>query len=340
MNKIMAKNKKSFLNTSHDILSAKVLNWYLQNKRDLPWRKNKNPYRIWISEVMLQQTTVQAVIPFYERFLEAFPDVHSLAEAPLEKVLPLWAGLGYYSRARNLHKAAQFFSQSGFPKTFSLLQELPGLGPYTARAISSLAFDEPVGVLDGNVIRILCRVYGLKVEWWQQKERNSLQLTADLLAQKNDPATVNQAMMELGATICTPKNPACNICPWQLKCEAFKTDQVLELPLKKGRKSFEIWYWEPSIILRKKEIALQENQGLPFLKKSLLPPGKAKKLKEKPNQFDFLHTITHHKIYVKADLVKFKNATHKIDYHWVNVNQLPEVNPSSLLQKTLNAVGV
>jgi A/G-specific adenine glycosylase len=318
-------------------LAIAIFHWYKQHKRNLPWRKNNDPYRIWISEIMLQQTTVQAVIPYYNRFLTAFPDVHSLANVPVEQILPLWAGLGYYSRARNLHKAAQVLSKKGFANNYNSLQELPGIGPYTARAISSIAFNEPVGVLDGNVIRILCRVFGLMLEWWKPKERTDLQTIADLLAQQHDSATINQAMMELGATICTPKNPACNICPWQTRCLAFKNNQVLQLPLKKERKSFEIWYWTPQIIINKKTIALIENETLPFLKKSLIPPGSAKKLKQKPKQFDFSHTITHHKIYVKADLKK--GSASKL-YRWVNLNQLAETNPSSLLQKTLNVFGV
>lgn len=334
MNELMAnKNQDS----SEHCLAKSIFTWYKQNKRNLPWRKNKDPYRIWISEIMLQQTTVQAVIPFYNRFLKTFPEVHDLAKSPLEKVLPLWAGLGYYSRARNLHKSALFLSKNGFPKTYLALQELPGLGPYTARAISSLAFNEAVGVLDGNVIRILCRVYGLDLEWWKPKERDLLQSRADQLAKQKNSSIINQAMMELGATICTPRKPACNICPWLTNCVAFKMNSVLQLPLKKERKVFEIWYWTPTIIIHKRQIALLINEKIPFLKLSLLPPGPAKKLKQKPKQYDFLHTITHHKIYVKASLTAH---TESESYLWIPLNKLSETNPSSLLQKTLNAIGV
>lgn len=334
MSNLPAINHKSNLNKD---LSDSILVWYKQNKRSLPWRKNRDPYRIWISEVMLQQTTVQAVIPYYEKFLTRFPEVHVLAKAPLEEVLPFWAGLGYYSRARNLHKAAQLFSQTGFPKNYSALIQFPGLGPYTARAISSLAFDEKVGVLDGNVIRILCRVYGLSIEWWKTKERDTLQIIADQIAKQNTSSIINQAMMELGATICTPKNPACNICPWQINCTGFKKNQVLNLPLKKVRKSFEIWYWTPTIFLRKNTIALLENKDIPFLKKSFLPPGSAKKMEQKPKKYDFIHTITHHKIYVKPDL---KTHTNSEIYLWVKLQQVSKINPSSLLKKTLTVLGV
>jgi A/G-specific adenine glycosylase len=315
-------------------LAENLQNWYQINKRDLAWRKNKNPYNIWISEIMLQQTTVQAVIPFYERFLKNFPTVNSLASTPLEKVLPLWAGLGYYSRARNLHKAAQIFAQTGFPQTHLELINYPGLGPYTSRAISSLAFEEQVGVLDGNVVRILCRVYGLTSCWWQSREKTELQSKSDLIAQQGPSSIINQAMMELGATICTPKAPACNLCPWQNYCQAFQQNKVLELPLKKPRKSFEIWQWTPTVIIHKKQIALIENNHLPFLKKSFLLPGAAKKLKDKPKKFDFLHTITHHKIYVK---INSAFATQSSQFKWIPLKKVSEVNPSSLLQKTINS---
>ena len=140
-------------------LHENLINWYLANRRPLPWRKDKNPYTIWISEVMLQQTTVAAVIPYFERFIERFPNQHTLAQAELSEVYEYWAGLGYYSRARNLHASAKIISDSGFPEDYSQLIQLPGFGPYTARAVASLAFDQKVGVLDGNVIRVLSRVH-------------------------------------------------------------------------------------------------------------------------------------------------------------------------------------
>ncbi|MFN8943830.1 MAG: A/G-specific adenine glycosylase, partial [Pseudobdellovibrionaceae bacterium] len=152
--------------------------WYLQNQRPLPWRKNQNPYAVWISEVMLQQTTVQAVIPFYERFLKRFPTVKSLADASLDDVYSYWSGLGYYSRARNIHSAAQIIAQNGFPQSYQQLMFLPGFGPYTARAVSSISFQENVGVVDGNVIRVISRVFGRNDDWWQNKQRDEYQKIA------------------------------------------------------------------------------------------------------------------------------------------------------------------
>ena len=167
---------------------GKLLPWYRENKRDLPWRKTRDPYCIWISETMLQQTTSRAVIPFYERFLTSFPTVHDLAKASEGKVMENWAGLGYYSRARNLHKAAKQISKMGeFPKEVDDLLALPGLGPYTARAVASIAFEKPAGVVDGNTIRVLSRFYDWKGEWWKTAGRLWVQETMDEWVQE-EPA--------------------------------------------------------------------------------------------------------------------------------------------------------
>jgi A/G-specific adenine glycosylase len=218
--------RKTATQTATPIESRNLIDWYRGIRRDLPWRKDRDPYRIWISEVMLQQTTVVAVIPFYEKFLKRFPTLKDLAISPVEDVLEYWAGLGYYSRARNLHKSSQVLHVNGFPKTAAELLELPGFGPYTARAVSSLAFDEKTGVLDGNVIRILSRKFGRSVEWWKPKGRNELQEIADALAQTEHSADLNQGMMELGATICTPAKPACLLCPWQRSCLARRRGRI------------------------------------------------------------------------------------------------------------------
>ncbi len=161
----------------------RFLEWYRKNRRDLPWRHTRDPYSIWISETMLQQTTTQAVIPFYERFLKRFPDVRSLAAGRLEDVFEMWSGLGYYSRARNLHKAAKALAERRFPRRFEELIELPGFGPYTARAVASLAFGQEAGVLDGNVIRVLSRVHDLAEEWWKTSGRKKLQTLSDAWVQ-------------------------------------------------------------------------------------------------------------------------------------------------------------
>ncbi len=322
-----------FSNTKY--LSDSLCKWYLSNKRNLPWRLNQDPYRIWISEVMLQQTTVQAVIPYFNRFIDRFPNVKTLSNAPIEEVLKYWSGLGYYSRARNIHKAAKQFAVDGFPQSYQKLLDYPGLGPYTARAVSSLAFNEPVGVLDGNVIRILTRFYGLKIEWWKTIEKIKLQLLSDSLTEFNSPSIVNQATMELGATICTPKSPTCTLCPWMKNCESFSKDLTQILPIAKPRRATEEWSWTPLVLIKKNKIALTRNIKLPFLKEQLLPPGIGRKLKSKPKKFDFKHNITHHNIYV--ELSKNENINTYENLEWIELDHLSEKNPSSLLKKILDA---
>src|SRR6185312_12760226 len=161
-------------------MQLQLLEWYRANRRELPWRASRDPYRIWISETMLQQTTTTAVIPFFERFVARFPDLKALAQSTEAEVLEMWSGLGYYSRARNLHKAAQaLVARGGFPQTHEELAEFPGFGPYTARSVASLAFDQAVGVVDGNVIRVLSRCEGEDWEWWRPNVRQQIQNRAD-----------------------------------------------------------------------------------------------------------------------------------------------------------------
>jgi len=217
-----------------------LLEWYRQYRRDLPWRRTKDPYRIWLSEIMLQQTRVAAVIPYYEKFLERFPDIQSLARAPEEEVLRLWSGLGYYSRARNLQKAAQqMVAKHGgnFPKTAEATLALPGIGAYTAAAILSIAFEEKHAVLDGNVARVMARLGAVRGDIREAGRWHSLQKMADGLIATDSPGNWNQAMMELGATLCTPKSPQCLLCPVSGFCEARKLGIAEELPEKRKKRA-------------------------------------------------------------------------------------------------------
>ena len=324
----------------HD--SHELIAWYRGIKRDLPWRISRDAYRIWVSEVMLQQTTVTAVIPFYERFMKRFPDLKTLATSPVEDVVEHWAGLGYYSRARNLHRSAQvLLARGGFPQTFAELIELPGFGPYTARAVSSLAFDEKTGVLDGNVIRVLSRRYGLKTEWWKPQARAQLQILADRLAQVDHPADLNQGLMELGATVCTPQSPTCLLCPWNKVCIARNLHAVREFPLKKPRREREIWQWQPKIVERKGAILFIPNNYAPFLKGHFILPGGVKSLAKNPINFDYKGTVTHHDIFVSAESLQFKQAKDLIDpklAKWVPLDRLHREIPASLIRKAIEAV--
>lgn len=219
-------------------LRRKLKTWYSKSARILPWRETKDPYRIWISEIMLQQTTVAAVIPYYERFFGTFPTLESLAHAQEEEVLKLWEGLGYYSRARNIWKAAKTIWEKHngqFPRTVSELTELPGIGRYTAGAILSFAFDEPAPILEANTQRVDARLIGLTEDPTAAKGQRLLwQFAEDILPRAN-PGQFNQALMELGATICTPKNPACPDCPVNQECRAFALGKQSEIPLRKDQ---------------------------------------------------------------------------------------------------------
>ncbi|HYE96743.1 MAG TPA: A/G-specific adenine glycosylase [Rubricoccaceae bacterium] len=202
--------------------------WFERHRRPMPWREatlngRRDPYRIWLSEVMLQQTRVDQARPYFERFLAAFPTVEALAAAPLDQVLKLWEGLGYYSRARNLHRAAQAIVDrygAQIPETEDAIRALPGVGPYTAAAVLSLAYDVPLAVLDGNVIRVLARVFAVEADVRQGPTRAALQSLADALLDPEHPGRFNEALMELGATVCTPRRPACPRCPLRPVCAA------------------------------------------------------------------------------------------------------------------------
>jgi A/G-specific adenine glycosylase len=211
-------------------LHSQLLAWFDIHKRDLPWRKTKDPYQILLSEVLLQQTQVSRGLVFFERFLTAFPTIQDLASAPLEAVLKAWEGAGYYARARNLHSAAQIIALNGMPSTLAGLLELPGVGRYTAGAVASIALGLAVPVVDGNVRRVLARWMSeaLPSEDW-------LWAYSEGLLQKTRPGDWNQAIMELGATVCTPKSPSCGSCPVSSQCQAFLTNQVEAVPAPKTR---------------------------------------------------------------------------------------------------------
>lgn len=225
--------------------TKKVVQWFEKNKRDLPWRETKDPYRIWLSEIILQQTRVAQGLPYYLKFVETFPTVQALASAPEQKVLRLWQGLGYYTRARNLHKCARevVARYNGiFPATFDELKTLPGIGDYTAAAIASISFGQPVAVVDGNVFRVLARIFGIETPInTPEGKRIFFKLANELVPQKN-PDVHNQAMMEFGARFCTPRNPCCETCTFQKDCFAIKNSLQHQLPvklqLKKARKRY------------------------------------------------------------------------------------------------------
>lgn len=212
--------------------------WYAENRRDLPWRRTRDPYRIWVAEVMLQQTRVEVVVPYYERFLARFPEIGALAAAEEAEVLALWSGLGYYGRARRLHAAARRIAQEGgnFPADPVALSRLPGIGDYTAAAVASIAFGRPVTVLDGNVERVAARLLGLAGDPKRAAGRRRLAAAAAALLDPADPGASNQALMELGATLCTPRSPRCALCPLQSPCRARAGGRPEDFPAPRRRR--------------------------------------------------------------------------------------------------------
>jgi A/G-specific adenine glycosylase len=304
-------------------LRAQLNRWYERAQRDLPWRRTRDPYAIWISEVMLQQTRVAAAIPYYERFLRRFPDPAALAQAPEPELLALWSGLGYYARARNLQKGArQIVALGAFPASYQSLLELAGVGSYTAAAIASISFGLPHAVVDGNVRRVLARL--------ANDGYVDAQALADRLLDARDPARWNQAVMELGATICLPREPHCEACPVAAHCAARRAGTQHELPLKKGRPTPEHLQKTLLIIYRRGRVLL-------------LPSHRVTGFWDLPEPFpsarpgaavgEFRHTITHRHY---RFLVREATAQQIPEgARWCTRRQLDEIPLSTTAKKAL-----
>ncbi|MEI9919178.1 MAG: A/G-specific adenine glycosylase [Bacteroidota bacterium] len=241
--------------------SIGIIEWYEENRRNLPWRETKNPYKIWLSEVILQQTRVNQGLPYYLKFVETFPSVIDLANAAEDSVLRLWQGLGYYSRARNLHRCAKVITEKYdgiFPSTFEELLQLPGIGSYTAAAIASIAFDRKVAVVDGNVYRVLARLFGVAKDISSTEGKKYFWELANELISPDRPGDHNQAVMEFGATHCTPLAPKCGTCPFNKKCVALSRDMVGQLPVKEKKISKRTRYFYYFILRDGNRIAMKK----------------------------------------------------------------------------------
>ena len=240
-------------------LAKNLIKWYRLNARDLPWRHSRDPYKIWLSEIILQQTRVNQGLPYYLNFSKNFPTLNSLAEAPEEHILRSWQGLGYYSRARNLQKCAKLIVNDldgKFPENYEELKQLPGIGPYTAAAIASIAFKKPVAAIDGNALRVFTRLWGIAEDISKNGTINLIRDKANHLIPEDSPADFNQGVMELGATICLPKSPKCNICPLVDDCHAFKNKEQDLLPVKRSKVKIRNRYFNYFIIRKGESIAL------------------------------------------------------------------------------------
>jgi len=314
-----------------------LLDWYQANKRALPWRLTQDPYRVWISEIMLQQTRVAAVIPYYERFLTQFPRPAALATASDDALLSAWAGLGYYSRARNLRAAAQQIVIAGqFPSTYQEILALPGIGPYTAAAVSSICFGIPCAVLDGNVSRVLARLTADKGDVRSSSTRTRLQLTAQLLLNVRNPSDHNQAVMELGATICIPRDPKCKLCPVSSHCQAYSAGLVHELPIKVRRAEIRRQTRTLLVAIRNGNILLwQRAQDAAMLggfwelpEPHQLPEAKSAKLLQ-----EFSHAITNHIYDFRVVLTRVRHVPPTLQ--WVSLEQLSALPLSTVTRKAL-----
>jgi A/G-specific adenine glycosylase len=245
-----------------DFFSKRLIKWYHINKRELPWRGTKDPYRIWLSEIILQQTQVNQGLSYYLKFIKHYPTIKDLAKAPLDKVLKDWQGLGYYSRARNLHEAAKFVvkeHKGSFPNTFESIKKLKGVGDYTAAAIASLTYNLPHAVVDGNVYRVLSRVFGVDLAIDSTKGKKYFQELADKLIDKKNPADHNQAIMEFGAIYCRPvANPDCANCIFNDKCVAFQKKRVVELPYKEKKTKIRDRYFNYIVFHHKNNIYISQ----------------------------------------------------------------------------------
>ncbi|TKS57360.1 A/G-specific adenine glycosylase [Mesohalobacter halotolerans] len=348
------------------LLSDEIKIWYKNNKRDLPWRNTKNPYKIWLSEIILQQTQVKQGLPYYNKFLKAYADVHKLANAEEDEILKMWQGLGYYSRARNLHFTAKYISKEckgKFPKTYKELLKLKGVGEYTAAAIASFAYDEPVAVLDGNVYRVLSRYFGIDTPVNSTEGAKIFKSKAYEILDENKPALHNQAMMEYGALLCKPKSPDCMFCSLNPSCVAFQQNKTKSLPvklkkLKRKKRFFNYIIFQSS----DKEMLIKQRLGkdiwqklyeFPLLetqkpanprtvfdhelfKKLNLPTQiKPTKINSKTNK----HVLTHQDIYADFWLIEcsidFKKFNLK-DYEVVNYKSIRKFAVSILIDKFLN----
>ncbi|MHA6279239.1 A/G-specific adenine glycosylase [Salinimicrobium sp. CAU 1759] len=324
-----------------------LINWYLENKRELPWRATKDPYKIWLSEIILQQTRVEQGKPYYFKFLKVFPDVFSLANASEEEVLKLWQGLGYYSRARNLLFTARYiaFELGGkFPSSYKELIKLKGVGDYTAAAISSICYEESEAAVDGNVYRVLARIYGIDTPTNSSLGMKQFRNLAQDLISKNDPANFNQALIEFGSEQCKPRNPLCGTCPFAAKCIAFNQNRIAELPVKlkklkvKKRHFNYLVYvseegktimnqrrgkgiWEGLYEFPLVETASEAN--LQNLVKEI--PVEYARLKEEPvlyNDLPIVHKLTHQHIYTKFWILECDELS-KEALPMAEVNKLP-----------------
>lgn len=335
--------------TEIQLLRNALVDWYLVNQRDLPWRKVSDPYPIWVSEVMLQQTQVATVLPYYHKFLKCFPDLNKLARANSQDVLKAWEGLGYYARARNLHQAAGVVinqHQGDIPQSWQDFRNLPGVGDYIAAAVLSIAFNKPYSVVDGNVKRVLSRLYVMQEPVNQSPSKKIFQQAAADLLDTQKPGTFNQALMELGAIVCKPRNPLCRTCPVQTWCLAYRSGRISEFPRKLKKKPSPQYPIAVGVVFKNNRVLITRRKPEGLLGGLWeFPGGKIKKnetaeaacireIKEEVNlavKVDshicmVKHAYTHFKIQMDVFCCSYLSGRVKlngpVDHCWIRLNQL------------------
>ena len=334
-------------------ISDLLLPWYKKNRRELPWRDTTNAYNIWLSEIMLQQTRVEQGLPYYLKFLEHFPTVHHLAKASEQEVLTLWQGLGYYSRARNLHETAKHISQNGgeFPASYTELLKLKGIGEYTSAAIASFAYQLPHPVLDGNVYRVIARLYNYEEPVNTTKGKKDISELLNAVFDHHNPADFNQAIMELGALVCTPKNPNCKDCPLQVHCLSFEKGTQNTLPVKEKKlkvkpvtHNYVVFWSKASYFIQKRTEGVWQNlYQFPLiegkLKSSQLPEEITQlmdsTITEINQAFSTTHLLSHRKITAVFFEVRTETNPHflKSDIFEIKKEELGSTYPISVLTK-------
>ena len=344
------------MSTNH-YFSSKIQSWYSVHKRDLPWRQNNDPYRIWLSEIILQQTRVAYGESYFKRFTSKFPTIYDLANAPEDHVLKLWQGLGYYSRARNLHKTAKLITNEFngvFPNNYSELLSLPGVGPYTAAAISSICFHLPHAVVDGNVYRVLARFFGIEDPIYTVQAKKRFEALANELLDEQQPGNYNQAIMEFGALQCKPKTPVCDLCILKNSCAALEKKIVNYIPNKQAAKSIRNRYFnyfvpllpnKQTILIQRKykdiwqhlyEFPLLESNNFLTLenisKESDLPKWVSVNEVSLFNLKPWVHKLTHQRIYASFWIV----PTDSITSTPVSISKLADYPVSRLIERFLH----
>jgi A/G-specific adenine glycosylase len=341
-----------FINKSEiPSLRKALIDWYMVNQRELPWRKVSDPYPIWVSEVMLQQTQVATVLPYYHEFLKRFPNLPKLARANLQEVLKAWEGLGYYARARNLHKAAAVVvsqHQGNIPQSWQDFRKLPGVGDYIAAAVLSIAFNQPYSVVDGNVKRVLSRLFVMQEPVNQSPANKIFQLSAADLLDTKMPGTFNQALMELGATVCKPRNPLCRTCPVQAWCLAYQGDRISEFPRKLKKQPTPQYQIAVGVVFKNGRVlitrrkpegllgGLWEFPGGKIKTREKAPAACIREIKEEVNlevKVDshlcrVKHAYTHFKIQMAVFCCSYISGRVKlngpVDHRWIRLNQLED----------------